>query len=59
MNVFALIKKIDDKRRLIISNLKNVKNDIRFYNALQKYNNYILTEEQHKRLQELYVMCTD
>ena len=53
MNVFALIKKIDDKRRLIISNLKNVKNDIRFYNALQKYNNYILTEEQHKRLQEL------
>lgn len=54
MNVFSLIKKIDDKRRLIISNLKNVKNDIRFYNALQKYKNYLLSEEQHNRLNELY-----
>ena len=54
MNVFSLIKKIDDKRRLIIYNLKNVKNDIRFYNALQKQNNYILSDEQYKRLKELY-----
>lgn len=56
MNVFSLIKKIDDKRRLIISNLKNTKNDIRFYNALQKYNNYVLTEPQHERLKELYAL---
>ena len=54
MNVFSLIKKIDDKRRLIISNLKNIKNDIRFYNALQRTNNFVLTQEQHKRLKELY-----
>ena len=54
MNVFSLIKKIEDKRRLIISNLKNIKNDIRFFNALQKSNNYILSDAQHSRLTELY-----
>ena len=54
MNVFSLIKKIDDKRRLLISTLKNVKNDIRFFNALQKANNYELSQSQHNRLRYLY-----
>lgn len=53
-NVFSLIKKIDDQRRKMISILKNVKNDIRFYNSLQKSNNYHLDPEQKDRLKYLY-----
>ena len=53
-NVFSLIKKIDDQRRKMISILKNVKNDIRFYNSLQKSKNYHLEPEQKERLKHLY-----
>jgi hypothetical protein len=38
----------------LISTLKNVKNDIRFFNALQKANNYELSQSQHNRLRYLY-----
>ena len=33
-NVFSVIKKIDDYKSKVITNLKNVKNEIRFINAL-------------------------
>jgi hypothetical protein len=35
-NIFSLIKRIDDHRKRMITNLKNVKNSIRYYNALEK-----------------------
>lgn len=38
-NVFALIKKIDDHRQKILTALKNIKNEIRYINVLQKEKN--------------------
>jgi hypothetical protein len=38
-NVFSIIKKIDDYRKKTITNLKNVKNEIRYINAVMKINN--------------------
>jgi hypothetical protein len=35
-NIFSIIKKIEDYRKKTISNLKNILNEIRFYNYLQK-----------------------
>jgi hypothetical protein len=35
-NIFSLIKRIDDHRKRIITNLKNVKNSIRYYSAMEK-----------------------
>ena len=43
-NVFSLIKKIDDYKSKTLTNLKNVKNEIPFFNALQKKNNYNLSK---------------
>jgi hypothetical protein len=40
-NVFSIIKKIDDHRKKTITRLKNVKNEIRYINLIQK--------EQHKK----------
>jgi hypothetical protein len=37
-NIFAVIKKIDDYRAKILTDLKNVKNELRFINAMQKQN---------------------
>jgi hypothetical protein len=37
-NVFAVIKKIDDYRAKTLTDLKNVKNELRFINAMQKKN---------------------
>jgi hypothetical protein len=53
-NVFSVIKKIDDYKSKIITNLKNVKNEIRFINALQKRNNYEIPSEYKKRLYMLF-----
>ena len=53
-NVFSVIKKIDDYKSKIITNLKNVKNEIRFINALQKRNNYEIPPEYKKRLYMLF-----
>jgi hypothetical protein len=38
-NVFSIIKKIDDYRTKTITNLKNVKNEIRYLKSLQRANN--------------------
>ena len=53
-NVFSLIKKIDDYKSKTMTNLKNVKNEIRFINAIQKKNNYSLSEQQSSRAAVLY-----
>lgn len=51
-NIFSIIKKIDDYRKKSITNLKNVKNEIRFINTLQKKCDETnkLTHSQIKRL---------
>ena len=53
-NVFSIIKKIDDYRTKTITNLKNIKNEIRFINALQKENKYKIPPEYKKRLAILF-----
>ena len=58
-NIFAILKKIDDHRKKTITNLKNVKNGIRFINAIEKTNNYTLTDEHSARLQHLFNMKRD
>ena len=53
-NVFAMIKKIDDYKAKILTNLKNVKNEIRYINA-QKKNNIDNTQGSYStRLAELF-----
>jgi len=53
-NVFAIIKKIDDYKSKTINNLKHIKNEIRFINAFQKENKYIIPEKYEKRLDRLF-----
>jgi hypothetical protein len=53
-NVFAIIKKIDDYKSKTINNLKHLKNEIRFINALQKENGYIIPEKYENRLKKLF-----
>tara|TARA_B100000902_G_scaffold276920_1_gene262701 strand:- start:693 stop:2315 length:1623 start_codon:yes stop_codon:yes gene_type:complete len=53
-NVFSIIKKINDYRKKTITALKNIKNEIRFNNALQKQTNYILCDAQQARLTMLF-----
>jgi hypothetical protein len=50
INIFSIIKKIDDHRKKTITTLKNVKNEIRYINAIEKINNYVLTTEQKNKL---------
>lgn len=38
-NIFSIIKKIDDYRKKTITNLKNIKNEIRFINRTKNINN--------------------
>lgn len=58
-NIFAIIKKIDDHRKKTITNLKNVKNGIRFINAIERSNNYELDPDHQKRLQHLFNVKRD
>jgi hypothetical protein len=51
-NVFSIIKKIDDYRKKMINKLKNVKNGIRFYNAIQREKG--LNPIQYNHLKRLY-----
>jgi len=54
-NIFAVIKKIDDYKTKTINNLKNVKNEIRFINALQKRNQYKIPDEYKRKLKRLFI----
>lgn len=48
-NIFSLIKKFDDYKSEIITNLKNIKNEIRYITSLQS-----TTDEQKVRLTKLF-----
>ena len=63
-NVFSIIKKIEDKKKRAISVLKNIKNEIRYYNNLETSKLELsklepLNPEQSKRLTKLFNMKRD
>ena len=53
-NIFSIIKKIDDYKIETINNLKHIKNEIRFINALQKKYNYNLKNKYNIKLKALF-----
>ena len=52
-NVFSVIKKIDDYRAKSVTDLKNIKNEIRFISAYNKKNGVL--EKYKKRANELFI----
>ena len=52
-NIFSVIKRIDDHRKKTITNLKNVKNEIRFYIATEKQDG-TLSQKDKTHLVSLY-----
>ena len=54
-NVFSIIKKIEDKKKKAVTVLKNIKNEIRYYNKLEK-ENIKLNQFQNKRVVKLFNM---
>jgi hypothetical protein len=54
INIFSIIKKIDDYRKKTITNLKNVKNEIRYINAIERSNKEALNKEQKRKLVHLF-----
>jgi hypothetical protein len=50
-NVFSIIKKIEDKKKLLITNLKHIKNEIRYFNTLRE-----LDASHKQRLESLFDM---
>ena len=53
MNVFSIIKKIEDHRKKTISRLKDAKNEMRYLNALRKMNKCKLPTTYHTQLKKL------
>ena len=53
-NIFSIIKKIDDFRKKTITNLKNVKNEIRYINAVSKKKKNELSVDYKKQLVKLF-----
>ena len=51
-NIFSIIKRIDDHRKRMITNLKNVKNSIRYFKASEKIKP--LSESEHLKLKALF-----
>ena len=54
MNVFSIIKKIEDHRKKTISRLKDIKNEMRYLNAMQKNNKYKVPETHRIKLRKLF-----
>lgn len=54
-NVFAIIKKLDDYKSKVITNLRNVKNEIRFIHSQQKMRDNKLYEDYKQRVRKLFV----
>lgn len=54
-NVFAIIKKIEDKKKRSIVCLKNVKNELNYYGKLREDNDH-LSIDQDRRIATLYGM---
>jgi len=52
-NIFSIIKKIEDNKKREINKLKNIKNEIRYFNKLREVNR-ILNVDEKKRLIELF-----
>ena len=53
-NIFSVIKKIDDHRKKMITDLKNVKNEIRYINAVSKKSEFILNNDSKSHLVDLF-----
>ena len=58
-NVFSIIKKIEDKKKKAITALKNIKNEIRYYNTVNKTNVVGLNTQQKTRLTRLFNLKKD
>jgi hypothetical protein len=58
-NIFSIIKKIDDFRKKTITNLKNVKNEIRYINAVSKGNKNALNHDHKSQLVKLFNIKKD
>jgi hypothetical protein len=58
-NIFSIIKKIDDHRKKTITNLKNVKNEIRYINAVSKMNRHVLNHDYRIQLVKLFNLKKD
>jgi hypothetical protein len=54
INVFSLIKKIEDKRKKTITSLKNVKNEIAFIQFIQERQDYDLDASYKDKLVSLF-----
>uniref|UniRef100_A0A6C0EQA0 Uncharacterized protein n=1 Tax=viral metagenome TaxID=1070528 RepID=A0A6C0EQA0_9ZZZZ len=57
-NVFSIIKKIEDKKKRVITTLKNIKNEIRYFNRLQDSGSE-LSDSQKKRIVKLFNIKRD
>jgi len=55
-NIFSIIKKIDDNKKKKITDLKTIKNEIRYIKVIQKKNGLNLTKKQLKRMRELFTL---
>ena len=53
-NIFSIIKKIDDHRKKTITNLKNVKNEIRYINAVSEKCDNSLNNDYKRQLVKLF-----
>ena len=51
-NIFSIIKRIDGHRKRMITNLKNIKNTIRYYKAVDKKKK--LTDAENAKLRSLF-----
>jgi hypothetical protein len=58
-NIFSIIKKIDDVRKKTITNLKNIKNEIRYINAISKKSHNKLNVDYRKQLVKLFNLKKD
>jgi hypothetical protein len=54
MNVFSVIKKIEDHRKKTITRLKDVKNEMRYWNAVQKANPKNFPETHRTQLKRMF-----
>lgn len=55
-NIFSIIKKIEDYRKKTISNLKNILNEIRFYNYTQKKDTGQIDEKFKNKIDRLFIL---
>jgi hypothetical protein len=55
-NIFSIIKKIEDYRKKTISNLKNILNEIRFYNYMQKKDGEKIDAKFKDKINMLFVL---